>query len=56
MAYIDGFAGVVIKNPRYHMASSESSTTLKNFEVDYMEIEEKLMRLPDVLPAKLPSK
>uniref|UniRef100_A0AAR5Q376 SH2 domain-containing protein n=1 Tax=Dendroctonus ponderosae TaxID=77166 RepID=A0AAR5Q376_DENPD len=47
--------GVVIKNPRYHMAASESSTTLKNFEVDYMEIEEKLRRLPDV-PTSLESK
>ncbi|XP_066153168.1 breast cancer anti-estrogen resistance protein 3 homolog isoform X3 [Euwallacea fornicatus] len=41
--------GVVIKNPRYNMATSESSTTLKNFvQIDYLEIEEKLMELPEV--------
>ncbi|XP_050294522.1 breast cancer anti-estrogen resistance protein 3 homolog isoform X2 [Anthonomus grandis grandis] len=48
--------GVVIKNPRYNMSTSESSTTLKNFEIDYMEIEEKLLRLPEAAPIKFNSR
>ncbi|CAH0557408.1 unnamed protein product [Brassicogethes aeneus] len=38
-------SGVIIKNPRYNMSSSESSTTLKNFEYDYAEAEGKLMEI-----------
>ncbi|XP_028134652.1 breast cancer anti-estrogen resistance protein 3 homolog isoform X2 [Diabrotica virgifera virgifera] len=37
--------GVVIKNPRYNMSTSESSTTLKNFEIDWMAAEEKLSQI-----------
>lgn len=38
--------GVIIKNPRYNsMTTSESSTTLKNFEMDWLAAEEKLMQL-----------
>lgn len=48
--------GVVIKNPRYNLSSSESSTTLKNFVMDYMEIEAKLMQLPDVVPINFGSR
>lgn len=36
-------SGVVIKNPRYNMTNSESTTTLKNFDFDYKEAEEKLI-------------
>ncbi|XP_057667958.1 breast cancer anti-estrogen resistance protein 3 homolog isoform X3 [Diorhabda carinulata] len=41
--------GVIIKNPRYNMSTSESSTTLKNFEIDCASAEEKLfqMALPE---------
>ncbi|XP_008200850.1 breast cancer anti-estrogen resistance protein 3 homolog isoform X4 [Tribolium castaneum] len=38
-------SGVVIKNPRYNIVTSESSTTLKNFEIDYAEAEEKLLKM-----------
>ncbi|XP_065163465.1 breast cancer anti-estrogen resistance protein 3 homolog isoform X2 [Atheta coriaria] len=38
-------SGVVIKNPRYNMNTSESSTTLKNFDFDYVSAEEKLMQM-----------
>ncbi|KAJ8980281.1 hypothetical protein NQ317_005200, partial [Molorchus minor] len=37
-------SGVIIKNPRYNMSSSESSTTLKNFDVDWLAAEEKLLQ------------
>ncbi|CAG9769770.1 unnamed protein product [Ceutorhynchus assimilis] len=54
---VDVPKGVIIKNPRYNnMTTSESSTTLKNFEVDYLEIEEKLMRLPEIVPIKFNSR
>ncbi|XP_045469752.1 breast cancer anti-estrogen resistance protein 3 homolog isoform X3 [Harmonia axyridis] len=36
-------SGVIIKNPRYNMSTSESSTTLKNFDFDPQEIEQKLL-------------
>ncbi|XP_044753073.1 breast cancer anti-estrogen resistance protein 3 homolog isoform X3 [Coccinella septempunctata] len=36
-------SGVIIKNPRYNMSTSESSTTLKNFDFDSQEIEQKLL-------------
>lgn len=39
-------SGVVIKNPRYNLVNSESSTTLKNFDFDYQEIEERITQLP----------
>lgn len=46
-------SGVVIKNPRYcGMASSESSTTLKNFDLDYTELEEQISRMPTALGAE----
>lgn len=41
--------GVIIKNPRYNnnnIVNSESSTTLKNFDIDYKEIEEKILKMP----------
>ncbi|CAH1100298.1 unnamed protein product [Psylliodes chrysocephalus] len=38
-------SGVVIKNPRYNMSTSESSTTLKNFEIDWVTAEEKLSQI-----------
>lgn len=38
-------SGVIIKNPRYNMVTSESSTTLKNFEMDWMAAEEKLIQM-----------
>ncbi|XP_063903243.1 breast cancer anti-estrogen resistance protein 3 homolog isoform X3 [Zophobas morio] len=38
-------SGVIIKNPRYNLVASESSTTLKNFEIDYAEAEDKLLRM-----------
>lgn len=41
-------SGVVIKNPRYHLTSSESSTTLKNYDYDYLEAENKLMETTHV--------
>lgn len=37
--------GVIIKNPRYNMSASDSSTTLKNFQFDCLEAEEKIMQL-----------
>lgn len=40
-------SGVIIKNPRYNLVTSESSTTLKNFEYDYAEAERKLLELPE---------
>ncbi|KAJ8960759.1 hypothetical protein NQ318_020052 [Aromia moschata] len=36
-------SGVIIKNPRYNMSTSESTTTLKNFDVDWAAVEEKLL-------------
>lgn len=43
-------SGVIIKNPRYHLSTSESTTTLKNLEFDYVEAEERLMQIiqPDI--------
>ncbi|KAF5282801.1 hypothetical protein FQR65_LT02798 [Abscondita terminalis] len=38
-------SGVIIKNPRYNMTNSESTTTLKNYDFDYKEAEEKLLQL-----------
>lgn len=38
-------SGVVIKNPRYNLTNSESSTTLKNYDYDYAEAETKLMEM-----------
>lgn len=38
-------SGVIIKNPRYNMSTSESSTTLKNFEIDWQVAEEKLFQM-----------
>lgn len=38
-------SGVVIKNPRYHLTASESTTTLKNFDFDYLAAEEKLLQM-----------
>ncbi|KAK9739675.1 SH2 domain [Popillia japonica] len=38
-------SGVIIKNPRYHLTTSESTTTLKNFDYDYLAAEEKLLQL-----------
>ncbi|XP_022920538.2 SH2 domain-containing protein 3C isoform X2 [Onthophagus taurus] len=38
-------SGVIIKNPRYNLATSESTTTLKNFDFDYVAAEEKLLQL-----------
>lgn len=45
-------SGVIIKNPRYIVAS-ESTTTLKNFDFDYIEAEERLMQAtqPDLTPS-----
>lgn len=40
-------SGVIIKNPRYNLVTSDSSTTLKNFEYDYAEAERKLLELPE---------
>lgn len=37
--------GVIIKNPRYNIVASESTTTLKNFEFDWAEAEEKLKKI-----------
>jgi hypothetical protein len=37
--------GVIIKNPRYNIVASESSTTLKNFEIDCAEAEDKLLQM-----------
>ncbi|CAG9865035.1 unnamed protein product [Phyllotreta striolata] len=37
--------GVVIKNPRYNMSASESSTTLKNLDIDWATAEEKLSQM-----------
>ncbi|KAL1512940.1 hypothetical protein ABEB36_002439 [Hypothenemus hampei] len=53
---LDAPKGVIIKNPRYNMTTSESLMTLKNFEVDYMEIEEKLLNLPEVRSVQLASR
>ncbi|XP_017780373.1 PREDICTED: breast cancer anti-estrogen resistance protein 3 isoform X2 [Nicrophorus vespilloides] len=39
-------SGVVIKNPRYNMSASESTSTLKNHDFDYVAAEEKLMQMP----------
>lgn len=38
---------MIIKNPRYNLVTSESSTTLKNFEYDYAEAERKLLEAPE---------
>ncbi|KAK4879548.1 hypothetical protein RN001_007694 [Aquatica leii] len=38
-------SGVIIKNPRYNMTNSESTTTLKNFDFDFKEAEEKLLQI-----------
>ncbi|KAF2902259.1 hypothetical protein ILUMI_03922 [Ignelater luminosus] len=38
-------SGVIIKNPRYNMTNSESTTTLKNYDFDYKEAEEKLLQI-----------
>lgn len=38
-------SGVIIKNPRYNMTNSDSSTTLKNFEYDYITLENRLCQL-----------
>lgn len=47
--------GVIIKNPRYNIVNSESSTTLKNFDVDYKEIEEQIIQMP-LMPLDLRSR
>ncbi|XP_060516696.1 breast cancer anti-estrogen resistance protein 3 homolog isoform X2 [Cylas formicarius] len=47
-------SGVIIKNPRYNMSASESSTTLKNFAVDCFEAEEKLAKMAESTPAPPP--
>ncbi|XP_019877057.1 breast cancer anti-estrogen resistance protein 3 homolog isoform X2 [Aethina tumida] len=49
-------SGVIIKNPRYNMSTSESSTTLKNFQFDYMEAESRLMDLYPSDALLLPSR
>lgn len=36
-------SGVIIKNPHYILSNSDSTTTLKNFESSYLELEEKLV-------------
>ncbi|KAF5297702.1 hypothetical protein FQA39_LY12033 [Lamprigera yunnana] len=43
-------SGVIIKNPRYNMTNSESTTTLKNYDFDFKEAEEKLLQIvqPDL--------
>uniref|UniRef100_A0A1Y1MWI1 SH2 domain-containing protein n=3 Tax=Photinus pyralis TaxID=7054 RepID=A0A1Y1MWI1_PHOPY len=38
-------SGVIIKNPRYNITNSESTTTLKNFDFDCKEAEEKLLQM-----------
>lgn len=38
-------SGVIIKNPRYHLATSESTATLKNFDYDYLAAEERLLQM-----------
>ncbi|XP_030768424.1 breast cancer anti-estrogen resistance protein 3 homolog isoform X2 [Sitophilus oryzae] len=47
-------SGVIIKNPRYNMVNSESSTTLKNF--DCTEAEEKLLQFIESQPVKFGSR
>lgn len=37
--------GVIIKNPRYNLAASESTATLKNLDFDYVAAEERLMQI-----------
>ncbi|XP_076255078.1 breast cancer anti-estrogen resistance protein 3 homolog isoform X3 [Rhynchophorus ferrugineus] len=46
--------GVIIKNPRYSMVNSDSSTTLKNF--DCTEAEEKLLQMLDMDTVKMESR
>ena len=38
-------SGVIIKNPRYNLSTSESTATLKNLDFDYVAAEQELLRL-----------
>lgn len=38
-------SGVIIKNPRYVLVNSDSTTTLKNIDFNYIEAEERLMQI-----------
>ncbi|XP_074027114.1 breast cancer anti-estrogen resistance protein 3 homolog isoform X2 [Leptinotarsa decemlineata] len=40
--------GVILKNPRYNLSNSESSTTLKSFDINWVAAEEKLMQMEQV--------